>query len=454
MGPPSVAAIVFGISASVVFSLFLILLSLFIMYRRHQRALFILSLAQEEANLRRRNRKKTGLRRWEIESVCPEAIVSVISNTVSSPTVHSQQEHPKQYHSAMVALRSANLLPDLPLNDFGDQTESQKVPKSLTPPPLAASHLDTLDTTDFHNLPAQTARSFIVVDVDRLSPPQHSDLSNVEQPSDHCGALPEDDPLQTPCVPSHVATLPRGDEICVICLDDVEVGHRVRVLPCGHLYHSQCIRMWLRRKNSCPCCAERVVKRRSRKRDRTSTTVEEILPIDAHNLDNLEDVQHGTDNVLQDNAFETAVPVDEHAIEPVSLTDTSPGTQWPERPVDVNVARRVVRKSAIGRHICSTQVHTSRSTSSSNSQNASEQPQCVIDESRTCDLLIQLRGVPLHDSANSLNASSIAGWSDVPSDTPDTFDSLVRGTSSSRDFCTAESSSTRSVPEPLKSSHV
>lgn len=114
MATPNVAAIIIGAIASITICLLDILFALFLMHRRRQCAIFIISLAQEEANRRRRKRQKAGLRRWKIESACPEAIVSIISDSVSSPTVHSQQDHPKQYQSEMAALRSANLLPDLP----------------------------------------------------------------------------------------------------------------------------------------------------------------------------------------------------------------------------------------------------------------------------------------------------------------------------------------------------
>mmetsp|Transcript_26472 Transcript_26472/g.64295 ORF Transcript_26472/g.64295 Transcript_26472/m.64295 type:complete len:239 (+) Transcript_26472:30-746(+) len=43
---------------------------------------------------------------------------------------------------------------------------------------------------------------------------------------------------------------------CIICLDDFEVGQRVRKLSCGHLFHRKCCDGWLiwMRKNTCPLC--------------------------------------------------------------------------------------------------------------------------------------------------------------------------------------------------------
>eukprot|EP00850_Spirogloea_muscicola_P021276 SM000243S08577 [mRNA] locus=s243:172804:175025:+ [translate_table: standard] len=41
---------------------------------------------------------------------------------------------------------------------------------------------------------------------------------------------------------------------CSICREALEVGARARMLPCRHLYHGECIALWLRRANTCPVC--------------------------------------------------------------------------------------------------------------------------------------------------------------------------------------------------------
>ncbi|GJN35712.1 hypothetical protein PR202_gb24515 [Eleusine coracana subsp. coracana] len=42
---------------------------------------------------------------------------------------------------------------------------------------------------------------------------------------------------------------------CVICLGMVQVGEMVRRLPaCKHLFHVECIDMWLRSHTTCPIC--------------------------------------------------------------------------------------------------------------------------------------------------------------------------------------------------------
>ncbi|KAJ1986291.1 E3 ubiquitin-protein ligase rnf13 [Coemansia spiralis] len=49
-----------------------------------------------------------------------------------------------------------------------------------------------------------------------------------------------------------------GPPSCVICLEEYVVDDEVRVLPCGHVFHDQCITPWLLRPKSkfheCPMC--------------------------------------------------------------------------------------------------------------------------------------------------------------------------------------------------------
>jgi len=53
-----------------------------------------------------------------------------------------------------------------------------------------------------------------------------------------------------------------GDEVdvppCVICQDGMEGGQRVRVLPCDHTFHTECIDRWLSEHQTCPMCKREV----------------------------------------------------------------------------------------------------------------------------------------------------------------------------------------------------
>ena len=50
--------------------------------------------------------------------------------------------------------------------------------------------------------------------------------------------------------------LPEHDPTCTICMEDMEVG---RLLPCGHILHEKCLRMWLTRQDRCPLCQHPVM---------------------------------------------------------------------------------------------------------------------------------------------------------------------------------------------------
>jgi E3 ubiquitin-protein ligase RNF115/126 len=45
-----------------------------------------------------------------------------------------------------------------------------------------------------------------------------------------------------------------GKVECSICMDDVEVGAEVTVLPCDHWFHHACIKHWLTTHDTCPHC--------------------------------------------------------------------------------------------------------------------------------------------------------------------------------------------------------
>jgi len=42
--------------------------------------------------------------------------------------------------------------------------------------------------------------------------------------------------------------------VCIICLDTYARGERIRLLPCVHRFHVDCIDQWLKKHTTCPLC--------------------------------------------------------------------------------------------------------------------------------------------------------------------------------------------------------
>ncbi len=51
-----------------------------------------------------------------------------------------------------------------------------------------------------------------------------------------------------------------GALVCQICLDPYSIGDKVAIpkheTSCDHIFHEKCIKLWLKRSNTCPCCRE------------------------------------------------------------------------------------------------------------------------------------------------------------------------------------------------------
>ena len=48
-------------------------------------------------------------------------------------------------------------------------------------------------------------------------------------------------------------------ETCCICQDDYATGDKLRILPCDHAYHVQCIDPWLKTNGACAQCRKKVL---------------------------------------------------------------------------------------------------------------------------------------------------------------------------------------------------
>lgn len=63
------------------------------------------------------------------------------------------------------------------------------------------------------------------------------------------------------CCPRHIKRLSHPQTLCAICLDDfIPASSTVRELPCGHIYHPECIDISLTQSSSlCPLCKKSVL---------------------------------------------------------------------------------------------------------------------------------------------------------------------------------------------------
>lgn len=191
--------------------------------RRRARAARERQRAAEEAERRRRKRKRAGLRSAEIDAHAPERLVASAFPTPPEP----------------VAGDGDGIEAAADLDDSDDDGSGRGYPPSADKASGPKSGGVGTSAASV-GAPASDGGAEGVVEV---------------------GARPE--PLPT--------TLAPGEETCAVCLDDLELGNLVRRLPCGHVFHSSCIRQWLRRKNACPCCTAQVVKRKKKKKKRPPT---------------------------------------------------------------------------------------------------------------------------------------------------------------------------------------
>jgi len=48
--------------------------------------------------------------------------------------------------------------------------------------------------------------------------------------------------------------LTNGDNVCIICREEMTVPSATKKLPCNHIFHKTCLRSWFQRQQTCPTC--------------------------------------------------------------------------------------------------------------------------------------------------------------------------------------------------------
>lgn len=58
-------------------------------------------------------------------------------------------------------------------------------------------------------------------------------------------------PTTSNATPMEANTLCAAEEVCPICLDDMQAAH---MLACKHVFHAHCLQVWLSQSTRCPVC--------------------------------------------------------------------------------------------------------------------------------------------------------------------------------------------------------
>ncbi len=64
-----------------------------------------------------------------------------------------------------------------------------------------------------------------------------------------------------------ISKIPNEKKNCVVCLSNFELNDKLMILPCTHLFHTNCIKNWFKTNNTCPICKYKL--------DRNSINMEE-----------------------------------------------------------------------------------------------------------------------------------------------------------------------------------
>jgi len=67
--------------------------------------------------------------------------------------------------------------------------------------------------------------------------------------------------LNVNAFPSYVydgSNLPSDKNMCVICQSEYEIREEIRLIPCFHFFHKNCIDEWMSRSSHCPICKSKI----------------------------------------------------------------------------------------------------------------------------------------------------------------------------------------------------
>eukprot|EP00927_Polykrikos_kofoidii_P051227 TRINITY_DN45012_c0_g1_i1.p1 TRINITY_DN45012_c0_g1~~TRINITY_DN45012_c0_g1_i1.p1 ORF type:complete len:289 (-),score=66.63 TRINITY_DN45012_c0_g1_i1:219-1010(-) len=68
------------------------------------------------------------------------------------------------------------------------------------------------------------------------------------------------------------------DDVCVICQEALPAGSKVKAMPCGHVFHDDCLMSWVGKNNSCPTCRNDVMASEKRHFDIDQRRIQQASP--------------------------------------------------------------------------------------------------------------------------------------------------------------------------------
>ena len=98
---------------------------------------------------------------------------------------------------------------------------------------------------------------------------------------------------------------------CSICLMEVNDGQNTILLPCGHMFHEDCVTKWLQIHNTCPLCRfelptddadyERQRNQRNQQREANIRNNPNVQPVDLNHPENINNNVNNNNNNSSNN---------------------------------------------------------------------------------------------------------------------------------------------------------
>jgi hypothetical protein len=90
---------------------------------------------------------------------------------------------------------------------------------------------------------------------------QNTSFDNILQQYVQMIGMPRTNPVETEILDllpeitiEDVSKIPNEKRDCVVCLTKYESNEKAIILPCTHMFHTDCIKSWFKDQNTCPIC--------------------------------------------------------------------------------------------------------------------------------------------------------------------------------------------------------